>query len=238
MMQYCLRLHLHRTTGKRLPWMGHFELQCTPDQDAAAKNLYDLFVNSGGLPGEQDIQSRFHMLCISLLSSCTATDSVIACPTDQLLFLYGVQSGQMWCNPAELYHHCGSLQVALQAIFIHMARMSASCTTAYTSWPTIIGQSGDVDLDIIFPDEISDGLSLEDQSEGLSNKILERKYIDICRPPRSSLGDPTATSSFQGVEDNHQVIIYLSYVKQIFLPSLAVLQPSTYLLSNHRHQKA
>ncbi|KAK0484199.1 hypothetical protein EDD18DRAFT_1112004 [Armillaria luteobubalina] len=113
MMRY--QFHLHKTPHKKLYWMGHFKLQCTPDQDIAAKTLYELFVNSGGSPSEQDIET----------SSPTAYTPL----------------------PIKIIKKSGDTE-----------------------------QSGDIDLDVGFPDEIPDGLELEDQSEDRNDLLQETQY--------------------------------------------------------------
>lgn len=158
-----MRYRLYRTlTGKR-EYLGNFELACTPEQERASKELYELLISSNGEPSMAQLQKNFHALCTTLISDCCSTDSYLACPTDQVLFIHGLESNLEWKSPAGVYSRCGHLQVAFQAIFIQMARLSANPSLDYQPYDSeLVDCLDDINLSDAFDDDLPED---EDEAE-------------------------------------------------------------------------
>jgi len=165
-----LRYRLYRTLNGKREYLGNFELACTLEQERTSEELYDLLISSNGEPSIADLQKKFHALCVALLSSCCTTDSCLACPTDQVLFIYGLESNLEWKSPAGMYSRCGNLQVAFQAIFIQMARLSATPSRDYEAYDSQLDFGDDIDLSDAFDD---DGLEDEDEDDVESMSSLD-----------------------------------------------------------------
>ncbi|GLB45396.1 hypothetical protein LshimejAT787_2200590 [Lyophyllum shimeji] len=119
---------------KRLKLLGTFRLQCSPDQQAALNTLYDLLMRTEGQPDLIDLQKAFHALCLPLLKPELLEENVMACPTDQLLFIMGLGHDNSYSHPAHLYAKCGALQAAFQLILVQMARLHEAHQTDYKPW--------------------------------------------------------------------------------------------------------
>lgn len=130
---------------------GEFRIQCSPDQAAALRALFTLLMDGESEPKTSDVQIAFHYLCSRLLNPNSITEDVIACPTDQWLFITALARGKSYIHPARLYAKCGSLQNALQLILVQMARLHEAGYVDYKPWSRSVdmaSRSDDVDLDV------------------------------------------------------------------------------------------
>ncbi|KIL57380.1 hypothetical protein M378DRAFT_171802 [Amanita muscaria Koide BX008] len=175
-----MRYRLYRTLSGKSEYLGNFELACTLEQERTSKELYDLLISSNGEPSSMaELQKKFHALCVALITSCRSTDSCLACPTDQVLFIHGLESHLGWKSPVGVYSRCGHLQIAFQAIFIQMARLSATPSRDYQPYDCEPFDFGDdIDLSDDFDD---DGLEDENEAEN------PQETIQSAQSPTSSI---------------------------------------------------
>lgn len=113
---------------------GAFRLQCSVDQLEAAQSLYDLIIKTKGSPDSLPLQKAFHRVCVALLQPQSLSEDVIACPTEQVLFIFSIAPGWKWISGARLYERCGALQLIFQLIFIQNARLIYDCQSEYCPW--------------------------------------------------------------------------------------------------------
>jgi hypothetical protein len=124
----------HKNRSKKQPHIGSFKPLCSPDQSAALNSLYGVLM-SASPPKLIDIQTAFHTLCSTLLKSDSSQEHIMAFPTDQALFIWGLGQGkEAYSHPAEIYAKCGALQAAFQLILVQMARLYESHAKTYSTW--------------------------------------------------------------------------------------------------------
>jgi hypothetical protein len=82
-----------------------------------------------------DIQTAFHTPCSTLLKSDSHQEHIMAFPTDQVLFIWGLgQEEDVYSHPAEIHAKCGALQTVFQLIVVQMACLCESHTKTYSIW--------------------------------------------------------------------------------------------------------
>lgn len=67
--------------------LGRFHLQGSPDQLHASQQLFNLLINSQGKPHNTQLLEALHDLFVTLLKPTSLSESIVACPTDQMLFV-------------------------------------------------------------------------------------------------------------------------------------------------------
>lgn len=143
---------------------GEFRIQCSPDQTAALRALFTLVMDGKSEPKTSDVQIAFHHLCSTLLNLNSITEDVIACPTDQWLFITALARGKSYVHPSRLYAKCGFLQNALQLILVQMARLHEAGYADYKPWSRsieLMSCSDNADLDV---DSVEEKIELWEKS--------------------------------------------------------------------------
>ncbi|KAF9488674.1 hypothetical protein BDN71DRAFT_1512834 [Pleurotus eryngii] len=195
MMQY--KRIVEKNSAALNKTLGGFCIQCSPDQAAALCALYTLLMDGESEPKALDMQIVFHHLCSKLLNPSSITEDVIACPTDQVLFITSLARGRSYIHPSRLYAKCGSLQNMLQLILVQMARLHEAGHVDYNPWPRSIdvgSRFDDIDLDGI--DSVEEDIELWEKPQAGEHDL----------PVDTSLAEYVPASALRYILDNIKLV--------------------------------
>lgn len=119
---------IHAVKTKKTKDYGSFKLVGNKDQADAALSLYGLFIQSKGDPSMEVLTQAMHRLFDALLRPDSLSEDVIACPTDQMLFLSNLLSDGRYRLASAVTSLCSALQFCFRSVLIQIARLQAiSC---------------------------------------------------------------------------------------------------------------
>jgi hypothetical protein len=100
---------------------GTIRLLLTENQLESALNLYTTIIKARGLPAPE-LPDAIHNFCVTLLKPGDLPSDILACPTDQVLFLLGIRPQGMYASARSVKSTCSALQHCLRTILIHIVR--------------------------------------------------------------------------------------------------------------------
>lgn len=140
-------IHWNKTKSKKLTGIGKFKILSEPTQDAAAVELYTLFIHTEGNPACAELNQTLHKFLDSLLRPQKLSEKAIGCPTDQAIFLASILSkGRVKSEDDSDYRTaayvaglCCHLCFGFRGIFSHIIRLLSESQDTFTPYvPRII----------------------------------------------------------------------------------------------------
>ncbi|KIL56003.1 hypothetical protein M378DRAFT_1039922 [Amanita muscaria Koide BX008] len=100
---------------------GTITLLLTGNQLESALNLYTVAMKGRG-SSAPELPDVLHKFCATLLKPGDLPSDALACPTDQVLFLRGIQPQGTYASARSVKSTCSALQHCLRSILIHIVR--------------------------------------------------------------------------------------------------------------------
>jgi hypothetical protein len=122
----------HAKVTNRMQGLGDFKVIGSSDVAKATGDLYDLFIYSKGLCHEDSSLRKAHPLLDLLLRTKIIPGDLIACATDQALFLVSLRPNSHFQLANSLTRCCAMLQHCFYAITVHIARLEWERLEEYT----------------------------------------------------------------------------------------------------------
>ncbi|GLB45400.1 hypothetical protein LshimejAT787_2200630 [Lyophyllum shimeji] len=114
--------------------LGTLRIHGHPKQVDAAGALRNLFLESKGQPDIEKMRKLMHAAFDYLLRPPHLEDTLMACPTDQVLFLMCLVDGENFSSAHGLQGLCAGLQYSFRCVMVHIARLRSTGETSYTPW--------------------------------------------------------------------------------------------------------
>lgn len=156
------------------------KLICSKAQRESIKRLYKRIQDTEGRLDDFISEDELHDLLFLLLSPQSLqglSEDYIACPTDQMLFLFSL-STHGWRTAAQIYERCGALQVAFQCIMVRAAHRKSRLHGTVPE-KDLVPEKVVIDFDQVAEAEFAEGgcegnlngLSITDSDDLASNDI-------------------------------------------------------------------
>lgn len=141
-------------------------LKGTKKQFLAAIVLYENIIKEQGLPPmDSGLLPSLHSFLTTLLQSGDLSSEVIACPTDQAIFLLSIRPSGLYSKANTVASNCAAFRYGFHGIFVHVIREKFLGLTTFQFFEPPTASSNDLRQQNTIPDDDENGNKADKEEE-------------------------------------------------------------------------